>query len=100
MYAFKLRRGTSVDWSSNNPTLRSGEPGYETDSGRFKIGNGYTPWNQLPYFIDEDRITELLAESGQGDVATVMNTHINSETPHPVYDDGPSLTLLYENAKV
>lgn len=27
-------------------------------------------------------------------------THVNDETPHPVYDDGPSLVLLYENAKV
>ena len=27
-------------------------------------------------------------------------THINSTSPHPVYDDGPSLFLLYENAKV
>ena len=26
--------------------------------------------------------------------------HIESETPHPVYDDGPSLLLLYQNAKV
>lgn len=26
--------------------------------------------------------------------------HIDSELPHPVYDDGPSLTLIYENAKV
>lgn len=26
--------------------------------------------------------------------------HVNDETPHPVYDDGPSLFLLYENAKV
>jgi hypothetical protein len=29
-----------------------------------------------------------------------LNEHVNSETPHPVYDDGPSLALLYENAKV
>lgn len=26
--------------------------------------------------------------------------HVDSPTPHPVYDDGPSLALLYENAKV
>jgi hypothetical protein len=26
--------------------------------------------------------------------------HIDSPTPHPAYDDAPSLTLIYENAKV
>lgn len=31
---------------------------------------------------------------------TLLTEHVNSETPHPVYDDGPSLTLLYANAKV
>lgn len=24
-------------------------------------------------------------------------SHINSETPHPAYDDLPSMTLLFEN---
>lgn len=31
---------------------------------------------------------------------STLPQHVNSETPHPVYDDGPSLTLLYANAKV
>lgn len=30
----------------------------------------------------------------------LLPEHIASELPHPVYDEGPSLTLLYENAKV
>lgn len=37
-------------------------------------------------------------EGGSDTVALV--THINSLTPHPVYDDGPSFLLLYQNAKV
>lgn len=41
-------------------------------------------------------------EDGEGaDYAdTLMIAHVHSETPHPVYDDGPSLLLIYENAKV
>lgn len=31
---------------------------------------------------------------------TNLTEHVNSETPHLVYDDGPSLILLYANAKV
>lgn len=29
-----------------------------------------------------------------------LDAHVNSPTPHPIYDDGPSLFLLYQNAKV
>ena len=29
-----------------------------------------------------------------------LHNHVISPTPHPVYDDGPSLSLLYQNAKV
>lgn len=45
----KLRRGNAANWSSQNIVLASGEPGYEIDTGRFKIGNGSTPWNSLSY---------------------------------------------------
>lgn len=31
---------------------------------------------------------------------TAVLAHIDAELPHPVYDDGPSLLLIYENAKV
>lgn len=36
----------------------------------------------------------------QGPMDPGLPDHIASLLPHPVYDDGPSLTLLYENAKV
>lgn len=45
----KLRRDTAANWTSANPTLAEGELGYETDTGRFKIGNGSTAWNSRSY---------------------------------------------------
>lgn len=45
----QLRRGLVSEWFNANPTLASGEIGFETDSGRFKIGDGSTVWNSLPY---------------------------------------------------
>jgi hypothetical protein len=33
----------------------------------------------------------------QTNVETAINSHINSPTPHPVYDDIPDLTILLEN---
>lgn len=49
----KLRGGDSGDWSVANPTLAQNEPGYETDTGLIKIGDGATPWNSLGYYYSE-----------------------------------------------
>jgi len=46
---FQLRRDTSTRWTSANPVLLDGEPGYETDTYKLKIGDGITPWQCLPY---------------------------------------------------
>ena len=44
-----FKRGTYASWASANPILSNGEPGYETDTGKFKVGNGTTRWVSLPY---------------------------------------------------
>jgi hypothetical protein len=50
------RRGTAAQWISTNngngPTLNAGEIGFETDTGKFKIGDGTSPWTSLSYFAD------------------------------------------------
>ena len=43
------RRDTAANWTSSNPTLLSGEFGYETDTGKFKVGDGSTAWTSLSY---------------------------------------------------
>jgi hypothetical protein len=43
------RRDTAANWTSTNPTLASGEIGFETDTLKFKIGNGSTAWTSLSY---------------------------------------------------
>jgi hypothetical protein len=45
----QLRRGTASLWTSTNPTLAQGEMGLETDTGKFKVGDGSTVWASLPY---------------------------------------------------
>ena len=46
----QLRRGTLLDWSNANPVLANGEVGVETDTSRFKIGNGIANWSSLNYY--------------------------------------------------
>jgi hypothetical protein len=36
-----------------NPVLAQGEPGYETDTGRKKVGNGTAKWTALPYSSEQ-----------------------------------------------
>ena len=45
----QLRRGNGQEWQNSNPILAQGELGIELDTGRFKIGDGVTPWNTLRY---------------------------------------------------
>ena len=46
---FQLRRATASNWISTNPILKAGEPGFETDTYKLKIGDDVTRWNALPY---------------------------------------------------
>ena len=43
------RRDTAANWTSNNPTLAAGEIGLETDTSKYKMGDGSTVWNSLAY---------------------------------------------------
>jgi hypothetical protein len=45
----RLRRDTAATWTSVNPTLGLGEPGFETDTNKLKVGDGVTPWTGLAY---------------------------------------------------
>lgn len=89
----QLRRGKAAFWTDENPILHSGEPGFETDSRKLKIGDGNTPWRELPY-------SSAVVDIPDGEIPVDLVSHVNDPTPHPVYDDGPSLFLLYQNAKV
>lgn len=46
---FQFRRGTAAQAAATNIVLLDGELGLETDTRLFKIGDGVTPWNSLPY---------------------------------------------------
>lgn len=47
----EFRRDTAANWTGVNPTLDAGEPGFETDTGKLKIGDGVTAWTSLAYVV-------------------------------------------------
>ena len=70
-YRFRVRRRTAAEWTSLNEVLLDSEFGRETDTNKFKIGDGTTAWNDLDYIIDpsasgdgENAVTALAIASG------------------------------------
>ena len=45
----QFRRDPAALWTSNNPVLMAGELGLELDTMAYKIGDGSSDWNSLPY---------------------------------------------------
>ena len=64
-HVYQFKRGTAQRWIEVNPVLQQGEPGFEYDTGKLKIGDGFTPWMALPY-INQD-----IGVSGQEEMVTV-----------------------------
>jgi hypothetical protein len=75
----QFRRGTESQWTSANPALSSGEFGFETDTGLFKIGNGTDVWDDLPY-LASGTITEVVAGTGLTGGGTLGSVTLNVDT--------------------
>lgn len=54
VYTIQLKRGKASSWVTLNPILQPGEPGFEIDTGKIKIGNGVDEWLDLKY-VGEDK---------------------------------------------
>lgn len=67
----QLRRDTAANWTSNNPTLLAGEMGVETDTGKFKVGNGTQAWTALAYSSGTQGVAGTAATITVGTVTTL-----------------------------
>ena len=59
------RHDTAANWTTINPILASGEMGVETDTNKFKFGDGVTAWASLAY---------AAGEGGSGSGTTLTST--------------------------
>lgn len=67
----QIRRGSASSWTTINPILDDGEPGYEEGTGKLKIGDGQTSWNDLTY-DDATSLSALIDELSE----TVESRHL------------------------
>ena len=82
------RRGTAAQWistnSGNGPILNAGEIGFETDTNKFKIGDGTNHWINLDYFIDANSTVNPAFGSSitfEGATANAFETTIQVTDP-------------------
>jgi hypothetical protein len=88
----KLRRDESDNWQSVNPVLSLGEPGFETDTKRLKIGDGSSVWNDLDYVAGSGGVGAAVIEEDIED--TVAALMISGTGVVLSYNDGAdSLTV-------
>lgn len=78
----EFRRGTAAAWTAANPVLAAGEPGWESDTDKLKIGDGVTAWNALSYF-------------STGGVGTITSTGGSLTVTNP---SGPTANLDLPNS--
>jgi hypothetical protein len=76
---FKLRNGTAAEWTAANPTLLQGEIGVETDTRKYKIGDGSTAWAGLSYYIDGVAIRGQCSRMTDGTIdITTQGTYVTT----------------------
>lgn len=94
------RRGLASQWTLINPILEIGEFGFEEDTQKFKMGDGESTWTQLPYFLNENLIPDVVAllAAANEDVQLAISTAVSTAVAGLV-DSAPSaLNTLSELA--
>lgn len=91
----QFKRGRAASWTSQNLLLLAGEPGYEIDTGRLKIGNGTDKWNDLPY-VDDVR-EEVISAATKNDFPAIGDIKLlyKAEDEKKLYQWNP-ITWEYE----
>ena len=76
----QIRRGTEAEWASVDPVLAGGEMGLETDTGKFKFGDGSTAWTALDYAL-ADQIDDYIPLSEKGNPGGVATLNSDGQVP-------------------
>lgn len=81
----QIKRGSTEAWQNNNEKLAAGQPAYDKDRHKLKIGDGEHPYKELP---DASGLSkkEILAEyEPNTNLLTVVEKLLN---PDPIFSYG------------
>ena len=71
-YRFRFKRALAAVWTPSDHVLDEGEPGFEKDTNKLKIGDGSSAWDDLDYFGGATTINELtdvtITAAASGDI--------------------------------
>lgn len=67
---------TGANWAANNPVLPNKMQGFDSTVRAFKIGDGVTAWNDLPYYYSNGSITTLVVDIPAGSPIPLTVTDI------------------------
>ena len=96
----KQRRDTAANWTSVNPVLLANELGLESDTKKFKIGNGSSTWGSLAYFpsiVSGGTVLGNLEIGTTGTLTFEGSTADGFETTLGVVDPTADRTILLPN---
>jgi len=89
------RRGTASQWTSANPVLNAGEMGWESDTNKFKIGDGTNHWADIDYFAD---INSTVNPAFGSSITFEGATADSYETVLQVTDPTADRTITFQDA--
>ena len=92
----RSRYDTAANWTSNNPTLLSGELGIESDTLKVKVGNGSSIWNSLPYLLDGTAFQAVTTITVNTSASPALGTIVNNteyRCTNTSPSTAPSLTI-------
>ena len=93
----KQRRDTKANWASINPVLLDGELGIVSDDPNlYKVGDGTTAWNSLPFRGFDGT---LVHEAGNSETTVMSQKAVTDalKTKANVYGKYPQLTAGFAN---
>ena len=80
-----FRKGSAAAWAAANPVLDLGEPGFENDTLKFKVGDGVTQWNLLRYVGLDGGVIDGGGEAQQFNLLTTASgSSLTDQTGDPL----------------
>ena len=93
MATIQFKRGTAEALARNNLVFAAGEPVFVIDQNRMKIGDGVTPWNDLPDLYESN----VVNASTHYDFPSIGKENViyKAESEKMIYQWNP-IALKYE----